>query len=132
MIDNWYTDKQALQGIECPLGAGLLPERERAVDDDHAQDRRAQRGHALPRLVMLCNERQRRRQPQDQREEMRHLPRRAAPQWFPRRGFHFVDTEAGETPRGLSLAQTLRCRIEAGQRFIDRQRMQVHRQVTDP
>ena len=62
--------QQAAQRRQRALGAVGLPEREHAIDEDDADDGEAQLRHALPRILAFGEERQARREPQDDGEEM--------------------------------------------------------------
>lgn len=70
---------------------------EAAVDDDHADDRQPQLAHSLAGVIVIGNERQRRRQPQDQcekwlnsRASISHSGSRlAASAWFCRNQLYF-------------------------------------------
>ena len=83
------------------LGAVLLPEREQAVDHDHADDREAQRGHALPRLAPFGEERERRGDPENDREEVDELPAKRRASGARADFLHPVRTELGEAPGSL-------------------------------
>lgn len=62
--------KQSLQRGDCLMCAPFLPEREDRVDDDDGDDRSAERAHSVAGVAVLSEQRQRRRRPENEGEEM--------------------------------------------------------------
>ena len=118
--------QQFLERRQRLLGAIRLPEREHAIDQDHADDREPERRHALPRLAPLGEEGERRGDPQDDRKEVHELFGKREQQRLVRDFLHFICPELHEPPLRLGLAQSGQSALQAGQGVGDREVVNLH------
>ena len=118
--------QQPAQRRHGALGLVLLPEREQAVDQDDAEDSHAKTAHALAGLEPVGRERQRRRQPEDDREEVREFARQAQPQPLAGHVLEAVRAELGEPARGLWRRQAVSVAVQAGESTVDSKFMDAH------
>jgi hypothetical protein len=123
--------QQRPQRRDRAFGARLLPESERAVHRNHADDRRAERRHALARLERRGGKRKPRGDPEDEREEICELARDAQQRRFAPCFLDAVRTVFGRAPFGFARGETVPRRAQAGERFVDAEAGDVHC-VPDP
>ena len=106
--------QQLLERRQRLLGAIRLPEREHAIDHDHADDREPERRHALPRLAPFGEKRERRGDPQNDREEVHELPGKREDQRLARDFLHFIRPKLRKPPRGFTSIQSGLTTIQTG------------------
>ena len=88
-----------------------------SVDHDHADDRISESRHALARLVPFREKRERRGDPQDDRERMHELPGKRQQQRLAGDFLHLVFAKLREATPSFGIIQP-RCRaFQAGKRL---------------
>jgi hypothetical protein len=107
--------QQPAQGLEGLFGAVGLPEREAAIDDDHADDRHPQLGHALARLEVLGGEGQPGGEPQHEGEEMGELEQQGQPDGFAGQGFDPIRPEGLQAAPRFARAEPRSLTAEGGE-----------------
>jgi hypothetical protein len=118
--------QQLLQSGDGLLGPVLLPERKQAVDQDHAQDRPAQRRHALARRTVLGEEGQPRGKPQNQCEKMGELLGQSQPQRFFTQHCYLVGAKFRQPSRCFARRKPVHAAVEAGKRLFRSKLMDFH------
>jgi len=93
--------QEFLQRSHGLFGPVLLPEREKAVDQDHAQDGKAKRGHAGPGVLPLGEEGQPGGDPEDQGEEVCEPLQETHAKWRPPDPFHAIGAKLAQAAFGL-------------------------------
>ncbi|MNC10057.1 hypothetical protein D3C75_576920 [compost metagenome] len=107
--------QQAGQRRHRPFGAVGLPEGETAVDEDDADDGRAEGGHALAGVVVFGEERHGRRQPQHQGEEVHELAGELPPQRLATNPLDAVETVLVAPALGFGRSQAAAAAVQAGE-----------------
>jgi hypothetical protein len=109
--------QQAPQRGQGLLGPIFLPEREGAVEDDHAHDGQPQGPHPGARIIDLGDEGQPGGQPEDEGQEVRETAHEAGEQRRALHTFDAVGPELQQAPLRLDVRQPLRRSAKAGQRL---------------
>ena len=118
--------EQAPQGHDRPLRPVLLDKRKESIHHDHPYDGPAEQIHSLPRLHPIRGERQGRRSPQQNSQEMGELPSQHGKIWDLFRGSKLVGAEFAESPGRLGVGQPLVRGAKRLQCLFGRQAMNLH------
>jgi hypothetical protein len=115
--------QQPLQRRHRLFGPVFLPEREQAVDHNHADDREAEGCHALAWHLPIGNERERRRDPQQNGEEVCDLCDESSSQRCLRQVLNPVRTELQPPRGGFAGRQPVGAAPQAGKGGVKRELM---------
>jgi hypothetical protein len=94
--------QQALKGSHRFLGAVLLPERKRTVDNNHSEDRSPERCHTLAGHLRIGDQGKDRRNPQKKCKKVGELREESAEERRRREPFDTVGTELDSAGSRLS------------------------------
>src|ERR1051326_9066989 len=104
----------------------LLPERKRAVDDNHADDGAAESDHPLTGLAEFSKKRQARCGPKNEGKEVSETLEKLPHRRLASNRLDFIPSKFRESPRGFCRRNPIGAALQAGKGFLDREVMDFH------